>query len=81
MYLKSKPNVASLSLSHALKVKSNILDKIAFNGIQGRGVASIYTHMSCVQLKSGNPYSMEALIFFGHYKIGLTFFNFELISV
>ena len=33
MYLKSKPNV--VSFKSALKAKSNNLDKITFNGIQG----------------------------------------------
>ena len=33
MYLKSKPNV--VSFKSALKAKSNILDKITFNGTQG----------------------------------------------
>ena len=33
MYLKSKPNV--ISFISALKAKSNILDKITFNGMQG----------------------------------------------
>ena len=33
LYLKSKPNIASFKT--ALKVKSDILDKITFNGLQG----------------------------------------------
>ena len=33
MYLKSKPNI--VSFKSALKAKSDILDKITFNGLQG----------------------------------------------
>ena len=33
MYLKSKPNV--VSFKSALKAKSDILDKITFDGLQG----------------------------------------------
>ena len=33
MYLKSKPNIGSFK--SALKEKSDILDKITFNGLQG----------------------------------------------
>ena len=43
MYLKSKPNIGSFK--SALKEKSDILDKITFNGLQGINKDIIVNYM------------------------------------